>query len=120
MNDLPSVLELTLQHNPWRCDCGLRAFRDWMLERDISISYSPNCSAPMRVAGKAWSVLDLDEFACPPDVVRVDTEVVVYEGTFTFVLQHHSTHPSIRLAVITSGLTASDFNSQKISKKIIL
>lgn len=86
MNDLPSVLELTLQHNPWQCDCGLRAFRDWMLERDISISYSPNCSAPSRVAGKAWSVLELDEFACPPDVVRVDTEVVVYEGMSTHAL----------------------------------
>lgn len=80
MQDLPSVLELTLQHNPWRCDCGMRAFRDWMLERDISISYSPNCSTPARLAGKTWSQLELDEFACPPNVVHVDTEVVVYEG----------------------------------------
>lgn len=80
MADLPSVLELTLQHNPWRCDCALRAFRDWMMQRDISISYSPNCSSPSRLSGKPWSTLDLDEFACPPDVVRVDTEVVVYEG----------------------------------------
>ena len=85
MSDLPSVLELTLQHNPWRCDCSLRAFRDWIAQRDISVSYSPNCSSPVRLAGKAWSALDLDEFACSPDVVHVDSEVVVYEGKLKYI-----------------------------------
>ena len=80
MQSLPSVYELTLQHNPWRCDCGLRSFRNWMVERLIPLSYSPNCSTPQRLFGKSWSQLELEEFACPPDVVSVDTEVVVYEG----------------------------------------
>lgn len=80
MSSLPEVYELTLQHNPWRCDCTLRAFRNWMLEHRISLSYSPNCSTPTRLMAKPWSQLDLDEFACPPEVVSVKSEVVVYEG----------------------------------------
>lgn len=80
MRSVLSLYELTLQHNPWQCDCGLRSFRVWMDEQHIPISYSPNCSSPARLMGKLWNQLELDEFSCPPNVVSMDKEVVVYEG----------------------------------------
>lgn len=80
MSSLSAVYELTLHHNPWRCDCTMRTFREWMIEHRIPLSYSPNCTTPERLFGRTWSQLDLDEFACAPIVISVDTEVVVYEG----------------------------------------
>nr|XP_027205269.1 GATA zinc finger domain-containing protein 14-like [Dermatophagoides pteronyssinus] len=80
MKSLPAVYELTLHHNQWQCDCSLRTFREWMIEHRIPLSYSPNCTLPERLLGKNWNQLELDEFACQPIVISIDTEVVVYEG----------------------------------------
>ncbi|KAH9421458.1 Leucine-rich repeat-containing protein 4C, partial [Dermatophagoides pteronyssinus] len=80
MKSLPAVYELTLHHNQWQCDCSLRTFREWMIEHRIPLSYSPNCTLPERLLGKNWNQLELDEFACQPIVISIDTEVVVYEA----------------------------------------
>ena len=108
MKSLPAVYELTLHHNPWHCDCGLRTFRKWMIEHRIPLSYSPNCTLPERLFGKSWNQLELDEFACPPIVVSIDTEVVVYEG--------RSKISFLSKNVMTNG----KFCSKKFAKKKLI
>src|SRR6218665_1489986 len=85
ISTLGSVLELTLQHNPWQCDCGLRTLREWIEQRDISITITPNCSTPDRLRGRFWSELELDsEFACPPRLIDSHHEITLHEGNFLF------------------------------------
>ncbi|XP_054165846.1 uncharacterized protein LOC128963368 [Oppia nitens] len=77
---LPSLYELTLHYNPWHCDCKLRDLRDWMLQHNIPLSYSPNCSTPSRVTGKEWKDLHIDDFACLPIILTVDQQIHINEG----------------------------------------
>lgn len=51
-----------------------------MLQHNIPLSYSPNCSTPARLAGQQWNFLHLDEFACAPNIISIEKNIVVHEG----------------------------------------
>lgn len=85
MHAVPQLYEFTLHQNPWLCDCRLRTFRQWMVARRISLNFSPSCSAPERLDGQIWNHLEINEFACPPTIESIDTDVVVYEGWFALI-----------------------------------
>ena len=95
---LPSLYELTLHNNPWNCDCKLRDLRDWMLQHNIPLSYSPNCSTPVRLSGQEWNALHLDDYACIPSIVSIDKQIVVNEGKCR--MNFFSTHSSDRKPTI--------------------
>ncbi|KAI1279531.1 Leucine-rich repeat-containing protein 4B [Halotydeus destructor] len=67
-------LNLNLHGNHWICDCRLRDLRHWML------SFTPTCDYPSRLTGRSWSDLELDEFACPPELSVPSGQVYSFEG----------------------------------------
>ncbi|XP_065353016.1 uncharacterized protein kek3 isoform X1 [Cloeon dipterum] len=69
LTDLKSLAGLDLHNNPWNCSCGLKPLREWMLNVKIPYSVPPVCHSPSRVAGKTWDKLELDDFACVPEIV---------------------------------------------------
>lgn len=87
--NLISIHELTLNNNPWNCDCKLRDLREWMTQYNIPLTSSPHCSSPERLSGQSWDQMDLDEFACQPNIVNIDASINVYEGKFIIKLKLH-------------------------------
>ncbi|XP_058789307.1 uncharacterized protein LOC131663155 [Phymastichus coffea] len=60
---LPKLGGLELRKNPWHCDCQLRAFRDWALQRKL-YTRPTACALPPRLQGRAWDELLPEELAC--------------------------------------------------------
>ncbi|XP_037975106.2 uncharacterized protein LOC119693991 [Plutella xylostella] len=65
---LRALKGLELANNPWDCSCALRPVRDWMLRRNVPATVAPECARPPRLSATAWDRLDLDDFACLPEV----------------------------------------------------
>ncbi|XP_028966977.1 leucine-rich repeat-containing protein 24-like [Galendromus occidentalis] len=68
VSTLPRITELTLTGNPWHCDCHLAPLRKWMIRRSIGNLYAPHCASPERIREVSWTELDVEDFACLPEI----------------------------------------------------
>ncbi|XP_015604596.1 leucine-rich repeat-containing protein 24 [Cephus cinctus] len=68
--NLPKLFSLELHNNPWNCNCHLKAFRDWTIERKL-YTQPTTCQQPRNLAGKMWNEISSDEFACRPEIQSV-------------------------------------------------
>jgi hypothetical protein len=64
---LINLKSITLHTNPWVCDCRLKNFRDWVVNKKL-FDRSATCSEPSRLGGKKWDAVLAIEFACKPDI----------------------------------------------------
>ncbi|KAK9508156.1 hypothetical protein O3M35_007879 [Rhynocoris fuscipes] len=65
-----------LHDNPWYCDCHLRAAKLWLTNNNIPYPIAPKCSGgPERIARRTFAQLDLEDFACRPEI-RLDSRHV--------------------------------------------
>lgn len=81
---LRNLSGLDLHNNPWRCDCNLQAFRDWVISHNL---YTPptSCAEPPSVQDKLWNELDSSNFACRPTILEPmpDSTVKSYDENVT-------------------------------------
>ncbi|XP_066592806.1 leucine-rich repeat-containing protein 24 [Prorops nasuta] len=76
---LPKLGSLELHNNPWNCNCRLKKFRDWTIEKKL-YTKPTNCSQPSHLAGKHWDDISSDDFACQPEILsfgpssRIETD----------------------------------------------
>ncbi|KAH8378327.1 hypothetical protein KR093_010740, partial [Drosophila rubida] len=80
ITSLASLHGLELAGNAWNCSCSLRPLRAWMLQQNIPSGVPATCESPARLAGRAWDKLDVDDFACVPQIVATDTTAHGVEG----------------------------------------
>ncbi|KAJ8910774.1 hypothetical protein NQ315_008895 [Exocentrus adspersus] len=77
---LQNLHGLELAGNPWNCSCSLRPLREWMLRQNVPFGIPPVCHNPKRLHLKSWDKLDLDEFACVPEIFAYDSKAHGIEG----------------------------------------
>ncbi|KAK4886293.1 hypothetical protein RN001_002564 [Aquatica leii] len=77
---LQSLHELDIAANPWNCTCKLRPLREWMLRKNVPFGVPPVCRFPNRISSRTWDKLDLDEFACVPEIIALDSKAHGIEG----------------------------------------
>lgn len=80
LSSLSNLHGLELARNLWNCSCQLRPIRLWMLRENIPYSIPPTCKTPERLAGKTWDRIDLDDFACTPNIQTVEVKTNGVEG----------------------------------------
>lgn len=68
VESLNKLISLVLDHNPWRCDCHLKAFRDWTIERNLYVQPT-SCAEPQNLQGKCWNDIKSEDFACKPQIL---------------------------------------------------
>lgn len=62
-----------MHDNPWVCDCHLRDAKLWLTDNNIPYPIPPSCSGgPARVLERSFTDLDIDDFACKPEI-RLDS-----------------------------------------------
>lgn len=66
---LRNLSGLDLHNNPWRCDCNLQPFRDWVISHNLYTAPT-SCVEPDSVQGKLWNELDSSNFACRPTILE--------------------------------------------------
>lgn len=64
---LVNLNSITLHSNPWICDCKLKNFRDWVVNKKL-FDGPAECVEPSRLNGKKWNEVLPIEFACKPDI----------------------------------------------------
>lgn len=83
---LRNLSGLDLHNNPWRCDCNLQTFRDWVISHNL---YTPptSCAEPASVHSKLWNELDSSNFACRPTILEPvpDATIKSYEENVTLI-----------------------------------
>ena len=74
LSTLHSLKTLQLHVNPWLCDCRLKAFRDYVVNRNL---YKPptTCHEPARLNKKHWNKIETMDFACKP-IITIPREFV--------------------------------------------
>merc|ERR1719427_1899999 len=76
---LQGLKHLTLHNNPWMCDCKLKNFRDFAVHKKLLTSQTI-CQEPDRLADKAWTEVNSQDFACKPEVEVVRPRVLGVAG----------------------------------------
>lgn len=115
---LQSLHGLDLAGNPWNCSCNLRPLREWMLRNNIPFGIPPVCQYPKRLQGKSWDKLDLDEFACVPEIFAYEAKTHGVEGknvTMTCRIAGVP-EPSVRWLLknkVISNLSSTSYSSGK-------
>lgn len=85
ITSLPGALPTSLkgvqfQENPWRCDCHMLEFHDWLLNFSFPLSFEPVCNGPTRLVGRTVKSIPKLELACLPDVVPTTLYVEIDQG----------------------------------------
>lgn len=83
---LKNLSGLDLHNNPWRCDCNLQAFRDWVITHNLYTAPT-SCAEPKSIEGKLWIELDSSHFACRPTILEPlpETTLRSYDENVTLI-----------------------------------
>ncbi|XP_028163399.1 uncharacterized protein LOC114354974 [Ostrinia furnacalis] len=76
LSALTTLSNLDVHDNPWRCDCYLQPFRNWVISKHLYTS-PISCAEPAKVQGKMWKELDSSDFACRPSIVYPSTSTTL-------------------------------------------
>ncbi|XP_012248324.1 adhesion G protein-coupled receptor A3 isoform X2 [Bombus impatiens] len=82
---LKSLKQLDLSNNPWRCDCELYWFSNWIHNSSIKLNPAPKCVSPINIKGEFVKKLKYSEnIQCqwlPPTIeLRPVNNQVVFAG----------------------------------------
>ncbi|XP_034937584.1 leucine-rich repeat-containing protein 24 [Chelonus insularis] len=69
-DNLPKLGSLGLRNNPWNCNCHLKKFRNWVIERKL-YTKPTTCKQPEMLEGKMWDEVDSEAFACRPKILSI-------------------------------------------------
>lgn len=84
-----------LHDNPWLCDCRLRAAKMWLTENNIPYPVAPICSGgPERVIDRTFAELQVDDFACRPEIMPVARYIEATTGDNATIVCKSSAVPS--------------------------
>ncbi|KAF0311835.1 Leucine-rich repeat, immunoglobulin-like domain and transmembrane domain-containing protein 3 [Amphibalanus amphitrite] len=99
---LTKLNSLTLRDNPWRCDCHLRLFRDWLVQHKL-YQLGTTCVEPERLIGKRWIDASSEEFACRPQITIPEPTVVADIGQNVTLRCQISGNPAAETKWVLSG-----------------
>lgn len=74
--NLEKLTALSLTNNPWNCSCALRNFSEFVRSRTLYRSPT-TCAQPPQLAGREWNEINLDDFACRPQIIE---NRIIYPG----------------------------------------
>lgn len=88
LSALTSLSNLDVHDNPWRCDCYLQPFRNWVISKNLYTSPIA-CNEPPKVHGKLWKELDSNDFVCRPSIVYPSINTVLRTSDSNVTISCH-------------------------------
>jgi hypothetical protein len=106
---------LTLERNPWQCDCRLQDFWAWLMHNNL-FNLPTACAAPTKLADVTWDRLDEKKLACPPEVSVPESMVTVSTGDNVRLGCLVSENPAAKMKWVRSGVIIAN-NSRNTEEK---
>lgn len=103
MAPLRTLKGLELANNPWECTCAIRPLRDWMIRKNVPATVVPECALPPRLRSQSWDRLDLEDFACQPEVNAVVSHFQGIEGEEVTLICQVNGVPAPRVRWVRAG-----------------
>lgn len=100
---LRTLKGLELASNPWECTCALRPLRDWMIRKNVPATVVPDCALPPRLMTQSWDRLDLEDFACQPEVSALVSHFQGLEGDAVTLVCRVTGVPAPRVRWVRAG-----------------
>lgn len=95
---LSKLHNVELHDNPWMCDCRLRAAKMWLAENNIPYPVAPACSGgPERVIDRTFDDLQVDDFACRPEMLPVNRFIEAFSGDNATIVCRTGAVPSAQI-----------------------
>lgn len=69
INLLTNLSSMDLHNNPWKCDCNLMPFRNWIMDHNLYTSPTA-CEEPALLHKTLWSNTESGDFACQPSILE--------------------------------------------------
>ncbi|KAJ8721477.1 hypothetical protein PYW07_002252 [Mythimna separata] len=111
---LRSLKGLELASNPWECTCALRPMRDWMIRKNVPATVVPDCALPPRLMSQSWDRLDLEDFACHPEVSAA-SQFKGLEGDEVTLVCRVSGVPAPRVRWVRAGRLLANTTSNNVN-----
>ncbi|XP_036327950.1 uncharacterized protein LOC118740502 [Rhagoletis pomonella] len=72
---------IELHDNPWLCDCRMRDAKLWLTQKNIPYPVAPLCAGgPERIIDRTFSDLQVEDFACRPEMLPISHYVEATMG----------------------------------------
>lgn len=91
---LPELQEVFLDDNPWKCDCQILGFQEWLQKSMEVVKNVPSliCHSPPALQNISLVALTVDHLKCPPTTaVTYQTFSSTYSQTSTSLVMEHLT-----------------------------
>lgn len=108
-----------LHDNPWMCDCRLRAAKIWLAENNIPYPVAPTCSGgPERVIDRTFDDLQIDDFACRPEMLPVNRFIEAFSGDNATIVCRTGAVPSANINWYWNGRVLTNNSAFSAFQKV--
>ncbi|NWW79201.1 GPV protein, partial [Climacteris rufus] len=89
---LPELEEVVLDDNPWKCDCQILGFRDWLQKSTRIVKDVPSlmCHSPLALQNVSLVALSIDDSECLPATAMTHQ---MFSSTYSQTLASPVTEP---------------------------
>ncbi|XP_078082988.1 platelet glycoprotein Ib beta chain isoform X2 [Mustelus asterias] len=86
-DNLQNLRSVTLENNPWVCDCNILYLRSWLLKQEVRTQYKNlRCSSPAELQGRLILYLTENEVASSCKDWYCDMALMCQIGLFVFII----------------------------------
>ncbi|XP_071422483.1 platelet glycoprotein V [Pithys albifrons albifrons] len=89
---LPELQEVVLDGNPWKCDCQILGFREWLQKSTEIVKNVPSlmCHSPLALQNISVMALTIDDLKClPSTAITYQMFTSTYSQTFPSPVTEH-------------------------------
>ncbi|KRT85853.1 Immunoglobulin [Oryctes borbonicus] len=117
LDNFSRLTSITLEGNPWVCDCHLSDFRNISISKNLVTSYTV-CEEPSKVKGQLWNDPQL-VFACTPEIIEPNFQepIDVTSSNFTISCKVKGV-PTPDIEWVTNGRIIDRDPRQSVQKYI--
>lgn len=110
-----------LHDNPWLCDCRLRAAKLWLTDKNIPYPVAPVCSGgPERVQDKTFAELQVDDFACKPEMLPMRRYVESVSGDNATIMCRAGAVPAASVSWYWNGRLLNNGSAFSSYQKVFI
>ncbi|XP_063023065.1 platelet glycoprotein V isoform X1 [Melospiza melodia melodia] len=100
---LPELEEVVLDDNPWKCDCQILGFREWLQKSTAIVKNVPSlmCHSPLALQNISLVSLSIDDLECLPTTAMT---YQAFSSTLTSPVTEHFTSSQETAGTVLSDM----------------